>query len=71
MNEIADLRERLESRELFEPLFNDFIKRSINEQRKEESDPGNPYNFLHSTKDLSKIMHVLILISYLNTVNLP
>lgn len=45
MNEIADLRERLESRELFEPLFNDFIKRSINEQRKEERDPGNPYNF--------------------------
>ncbi|AWH86331.1 hypothetical protein HYN59_14985 [Flavobacterium album] len=45
MNETADLRKRLESRELFAPLFNDFIKRSINEQRKVEADPDDPYNF--------------------------
>ena len=42
---IADLRTKLESRESFEPLFNYFIKKSINKQRKEESDLGNPYNF--------------------------
>ncbi|MDL2141665.1 DUF559 domain-containing protein [Flavobacterium tructae] len=45
MSLISDLRNRLESRELFQPLFDDFIKRSINEQKKEEEDPDNPYNF--------------------------
>lgn len=45
VNDIADLRSRLESRELFQPLLDEFLKRSIYEQTKEESDPENSYNY--------------------------
>jgi very-short-patch-repair endonuclease len=45
MNQIEELRRRLESRELFQPLFEDFLRRSITAQKEEETDPLNPYNF--------------------------
>lgn len=45
MKRINELRKRLESEREFQPLLQDFIKRSIQEQKKQETDPDNPISY--------------------------
>lgn len=42
MEQIDELRKRLESEKDFQPLLQDFIKRSIHEQKEQESDSNDP-----------------------------
>lgn len=43
--QLSELRNRLESKEQFLPLFNYFLAKSIEQQKNDEEDKGNPLNF--------------------------
>ncbi len=44
-NQLSELRNRLESKEQFLPLFNYFLAKSIEQQKNDEEDKDNPLNF--------------------------